>query len=993
MRYCVTLMAFVCVVFSVATAQNIETPRDIVERAFSLISENRYVDARHELERARKYVSTKNVDLSDRIAYGIAVCAASLNDNCQEEVLEDFLVKHPNSVYTNDVRFRLGKYFCTIEDYARSQEYLEQVSYKTLSKTEAVEYDFRIGYDEFMIGNFNRAYENFRKVPQASVYFPHATYYMGYIEYSKGSYDDAYVKFYSIREHDSYSSIVPYYLLQIEFSRKNYNYVVREGEKLVAKTSDDKKPLIYRIMAESWFRMDNFAKSAANMKMYARTTSEMKREDNYLLGYCSYRITDYRTAIESLKKVAAQKDLMGQNAAYHLADCYLRTGDKKSAISAFAMAADDSFRNDITRDALFNYGKLLFETGGGTFNEPINVLTRYIETYPKSNKIREARELLVAAYYNTSNYDMAYQAISQIPNPDASIRVALQKISFFNGISAFKGGDYEKARQQFSQSESMGVSPKYKALSSFWLGEVAYRQKDYKLAIEKYTLFTKRSPKGSEEYSMALYGMGYSNLECEKYPEAKKAFEGFLWLYKTQDAYRADSYNRLGDAEFSQNNYQEALFSYDKASQMMAPECYYASYYKAITLGLLNRVSDKIALLKKIVAEDKGNYLDEAMFELGHTYIKTQKYGEGARTLEQFVERYPDSGNRNQALLNLGLAYVNLGNTEKSLERYDEVIRNNPTDASAKTAMLSVREIYVEKGDIDGYFRYASRSGVECDLSNIMRDSLTFRVAEKTYLASRFHEAVSQFERYLGDFPKGYYMNESLFFLSDSYLKTGEEDSAIRTMTTLAERPQNTYTVPTLEKLSDLQSRKKEYLTAAGLCRRLYDLYHSSDDRKIAASKYVENTILSSSDDDILRMSEDIASMEDVTDQLRRRSQFARGSVLYSMGRETEGVDIFRTLAEDPSDKEGAEAAYREIYYLFSSGRLDDAEKKIYRLADSKTNHSYWLGRSFIILGDIYVQRNDTFQARATYQSVVDGYTPQTDGIVDEAKDRISKLK
>jgi hypothetical protein len=70
----------------------------------------------------------------------------------------------------------------------------------------------------------------------------------------------------------------------------------------------------------------------------------------------------------------------------------------------------------------------------------------------------------------------------------------------------------------------------------------------------------------------------------------------------------------------------------------------------------------------------------------------------------------------------------------------------------------------------------------------------------------------------------------------------------------------------------------------------------------------------------------------------------------------------------------------------------EESEKKIYNLADSKTPHSYWLGKAFILLGDIYVQRNDMFQARATYRSVVDGYTPADDGIVAEAQSKLEKL-
>ena len=47
---------------------------------------------------------------------------------------------------------------------------------------------------------------------------------------------------------------------------------------------------------------------------------------------------------------------------------------------------------------------------------------------------------------------------------------------------------------------------------------------------------------------------------------------------------------------------------------------------------------------------------------------------------------------------------------------------------------------------------------------------------------------------------------------------------------------------------------------------------------------------------------------------------------------------------------------------------------------------------AFIVLGDIYRDKGDDFQARATYRSIVDGYSPADDGIVDEARQRIESL-
>jgi hypothetical protein len=71
---------------------------------------------------------------------------------------------------------------------------------------------------------------------------------------------------------------------------------------------------------------------------------------------------------------------------------------------------------------------------------------------------------------------------------------------------------------------------------------------------------------------------------------------------------------------------------------------------------------------------------------------------------------------------------------------------------------------------------------------------------------------------------------------------------------------------------------------------------------------------------------------------------------------------------------------------------LEEAENRIYALSESKTQHTYWLGKAFILLGDIYMDRGDAFQAKATYQSIIDGYSPSDDGIVEEARERIKKM-
>ena len=90
---------------------------------------------------------------------------------------------------------------------------------------------------------------------------------------------------------------------------------------------------------------------------------------------------------------------------------------------------------------------------------------------------------------------------------------------------------------------------------------------------------------------------------------------------------------------------------------------------------------------------------------------------------------------------------------------------------------------------------------------------------------------------------------------------------------------------------------------------------------------------------------------------------------------------------------EGAESAYRAIEHSYKVGNTTQAEELVYSFADKNTPHAYWLGKAFLVLGDIYNDKGDAFQARATYQSIVDGYSVADDGIIEEAKARIQNLK
>ena len=965
-------------------------PETLMRRARDLFGYGRWSDARHELLRAREAMAPDDRSLQQEIDYYLAACAVELGSADAEAALRRFEERYPQSVYANDVRFSLGSFYCAAGNMARAREAFERTNYKALSPQRREQYDIRMGYVEFTDGRYKEAGEHFSRIGDRSEYADHAHYYLAYIDYAEGRYARAKQGFLRLQKSDAYGALVPYYLLQIEFREGNYRYVVEHGDALARQAVPERRAELERVIAESWFRLEDFNRTLEHLAAYRTSGGEMDRDACYLEGFSLYRTARYAEAAEWLRKACGAEDALTQNASYHLADCYLRAGDKERAMQAFAMATDESLDAAIAEDALFNYAKLQYELGGGAFNGAINLLTRYIERYPSTPRTAEARTLLIAAYYNSRDYEAAYRAIKAMPSGDAEIRAAQQKIAYYRGLEAYRAGDIRTARTCLAEAQSINVSPKYTALSTFWQGEIAFREGDYAVAAAKYNAYLKRAPRTEREYALAWYNLGYCAFDRNDWAQAGDAFDRFLAAHAPKDRYRADALNRLGDVAYSDRRFEEAVGEYDRAIALATPEAEYARYKRAVTLGILGRTEQKQQALRQIEAAG-GEYADEASYELGRSYIAQQKYAEGAAQLERFVERYPSSPRVTAAWSDLGLAYLNLGNRQKSLACYDRVVNAAPQSSEARGAMQSIREIYVSEGNAEAYFDYAARAGMESDLTALSRDSLSFAAAQKLYLDGDRTAATRALSSYVENYPKGSYRTDALYYLSDCYLVADNRERAIETLTALADQGKTPYTVPVLEKLSELTYAEKRWDEAAAAYRRLYDAAPSRTAREDAATGYVRATVAGGDAAKIAAAAREVIALPDAGTVATREAKYALATQLREGGDAAEAAKLYRDLAAEVRTKEGSEAAYRLIEATFASGDLDRTEKEVFALSD-RNPQPYWLARAYLLLGEVYVRRGDTFQARATWQSVADGYSPADDGIVEEARARIAKL-
>jgi hypothetical protein len=83
----------------------------------------------------------------------------------------------------------------------------------------------------------------------------------------------------------------------------------------------------------------------------------------------------------------------------------------------------------------------------------------------------------------------------------------------------------------------------------------------------------------------------------------------------------------------------------------------------------------------------------------------------------------------------------------------------------------------------------------------------------------------------------------------------------------------------------------------------------------------------------------------------------------------------FRAVVLNNKAALAAEARYQLALNQFLSGSIDMAEKLATESIEKSGSYEYWITKSYILIGQVFIAQKDFFNARATLKSVVDNCT------------------
>jgi len=972
-----------------------DTPDRLFSEGKDFFELRNYAGCTDKLEAYKKVA--ENRDLLQEADYMLAFIAFEQGKANAEEILEAYIAQYPDSYHVDEVNFLLGTGYFEHGAYLPAADYLSFVRVEALSYQQQEALHYRLGYSLMQQDDYRNAWNHFNFVKTYDgEYMLAATYYLAYIDYSTGKYSEAMRGFSSLRNDPQYREHANYYIAQINFVEDKYEEVVRLAERLIRTFPEsENNPELYRISGNSYYHLGNQDKAIENLRKYVASVNTPARGDLYLLGVCEYNQRHYREAVEALSRTVTDEDEITQNACLYLGHSYLRLNDKTNARMAFEHAGALPFQMKIQEAAIYNYALLIHETSFSGFGESVRVFEKFLNDFPNSQYSDRVNDYLVEVYLTSNNYEAALASINKIRQPSVKITEAKQNILFQLGNQAFMNMEFRKAIDYFDQTIAMGnIDRNIRADAYFWRGESNYRLNQYTNALSDFESYQNAARNNySEAYSLVTYNMGYCYFKMKDFERSLVHFRRYISLERNQalNAY-ADAYNRVGDCLFYSRKYAEAEENYSRAVQLQPASADYATYQRGFMLGLQRDYAGKIRMMDRVINDfPMSQYVDDALFERGRSYVLLEKSNEAATSFSQLMEQYPQSSLAPKAGVQLGLLYYNDNRLERSVEAYKRVISRYPGSEEAKVALQDLRSVYIDLNNINAYVTYVNSLGGSVHVEVSEQDSLTYLAAERLFTRGDFEGAVRSLNNYLSVYPRGAFSANANYYLARISFDRKNYPEAKRLFNLVLAAGDTKFREESLARKSEIEYLQKDYTSAIVTFRELQAVAELRENREAAKLGIMRCAQFTGNEQEALKAANELLKEVNLAPEIAAEARYLRAMSYLKTGDTAKAREDFAALSKDTRTVYGAEAKYQLAQLYYNSKNMAQAEKELLEFIEKGTPHQYWLARGFILLADIYIDKGDEFQARQYLASLKRNYQGNED-IDRMIENRLEKL-
>jgi len=981
---------FFILYFSGFTQQTEIFTNEIVDyqKALNLYNNKQYQAAQALFQNIKEGAETESRE-SD-CAFYIANCAIRLNQQNADELVLDFVEDYPTSVKRNTAFLDVANYYFANGKYAYARKWFDKVDINSISRLERDKYYFNYGYSLYETQDKDEAQKYLNKVLTSKEYGSQAKYYIGYMAYEGDDYNKANTFFDQVADQEKYQEKLSYYQADLNFKLGKFDKAITLAEAQIAKSNLQEQSELSKIIGESYFNLEKYNRAIPYLKEYKGKQGKWTNTDFYQLGYAYYKQNNFEKAISEFNKIIDGDNTIAQNAYYHLGESYINLDKKQEALNAFRNSAQMDYDLKIQEDAWLNYAKLSYEIGNPYRSVP-QVLADYLDKYPKTNYREEIEGLLIDSYITSKNYREAMKLLEGKSGFDN--RTAYQKVAFFRGIELYNEGNYKDARTLFRKSVKEAKVPLFTARAIFWNAETDYVLNDFDEALIGYKQFLQQDiSTETKEFKNINYNLGYTYFKLKNYEQATDYFQKFISIKQEDDLRVNDAYLRLGDGHFVSSNYKDAITSYKKAIEISEVETDYAFFQKAMSYGYIGQGETKMTELNAFINNYPNSGLrDDAMYELGNSYVKANQTDKAMSIYNRLNSEYPNSIFVSKALLRQGLSYYNSSDNERALDKFKTVAIGYPSTPEANQAVATARLIYIDLGRVDEYARWVKTLDF-VDVTDAELDDTTYLAAEKQYLDMNTNAAIKQFNKYLNEFPNGIHALQSHFYLAEMYSKKDLSENAKPHYVYVINAQKNEFTEQSLVKLSEVYLNNSKWDKAIQLLKKLERIADYPQNIIYAESNLMNAYYQKQDFGQAVSYAEKTLQNSKIDKKVQNDAQIIIARSAIKTGKEPKAKEAYAKLEKMATGALAAESLYYNAYFKNREGKFEASNSVIQKLAKDYSSYKYYSAKGLVLMAKNFYALEDAFQATYILENVISNFS-EFDDVVNDAREELNKIK
>jgi len=972
------------------------------QTGLELLDHEKYVAAAQQfrlVEQQRQKPGTQqesNSELSllkENAKFYAAVCALELGNDDAESLFQTFIKDYPLNPNTKLAFFHVGKSYFAQKNYEKALEWFEKTDPSTLSRKQRTEYQFKQAYSYFVIKDIEKAEPLFEEVKNTEGPFQEsATYYFAYINYLNKEYKTALSNFEKLKGSKTYEASYPYYITSMYYLDERYDDVISYAIPILKSSEQQFEAEMLSLIAASYFAKSDFKNAERYFKeFYAKNKSTTKNNlFIYQYGYSLFQLEKYKESVTVLEQLNTD-DVYLQSGMYTLGRAFIKLGNKEKARSAFFRASRLEFDKNIQEESWINYARLSYELD---FNQQaLDATQNFLKQFPRSKKINEAKTLLGEILLTSKNYQAAIDILEPISNKSPEAEEAYQKVTYFRGLEFYNERAFPNALSMFLRSNTFPNDTEIHALSTYWMAESMYELRKFSEAVKTFEKFLGMPDANKTKvYNFANYALAYAAFEDESYGKAANYFERFLAGNDKDKNTVVDATVRLADSYFVSKSYGNALNYYNRIISNKSTGDDYALFQRGMIQGLQGQDDTKITTMQSLLQQfPNSNYADDAGFETAYTYFNKGDLEKSKNDLTALLAKYPNSSYVPRALVTIGLVQYNQDQDDAALTSFKKVINDYASTDEAKQALESIKNIYVDRGDANGFIAYANTTPIG-NYTVADQDNIVFQAANNRYLKGDAQGTVESINAYFDKFPKAIHAKEAKFIRAESFVKLNRPDDAVPDYEFILNDWTSDYTERSLVSISKLFLAQKKYNEAIVYLKRLETTADYKSHYSFAINNLLKAYTALNASDDVLKYAQLTKQSDKASEEEINSADLFAGKAYLMKADTANAVKAFTSVVGKTKTLAAAEAKYTIAEIQYKKRDYKTSQKTCFDLINNMASYDYWVAKAFILLSDNYVALKDNLQAKSTLLSIIDNYDGK-DEIVATAKEKLEKIK